>query len=126
MTECKYLLPCGYCDKKGAPCTVVEFEKFEAQAQLANMSAWFGNETNSNTCGTCIHTDGMCYTSNPPQIKCVHTNKFHFYGDECDCERYQSMYESSSKFYKYEMLATNRSDPPGCTLTKLNNSMEGK
>ena len=35
-------------------------------------------------CGNCDKTDGLCYTSNPPQVKCTITGKFHYYGDECD------------------------------------------
>ena len=37
-------------------------------------------------CGTCPNTDGACYTSIPPQIKCALTNKFHYYNDDCDVE----------------------------------------
>lgn len=35
-------------------------------------------------CGECPKTDGLCYTSNPPKIKCTVTGKFHFYDDECE------------------------------------------
>ena len=38
------------------------------------------------TCGSCEFTDGCCYTSLPPQIRCNITGKFHYYNDECDCE----------------------------------------
>lgn len=37
------------------------------------------------TCGNCKYTDGLCYTSLPPQVKCDITGKFHYYDDECDC-----------------------------------------
>ena len=37
-------------------------------------------------CGSCHYTDGCCYTSMPPQVKCVITNKFHYYDETCDCE----------------------------------------
>ena len=37
-------------------------------------------------CGSCDKTDGMCYTSNPPQVKCIITGRFHFYDDICDCD----------------------------------------
>ena len=36
-------------------------------------------------CGSCSCTDGNCYTSNPPKVKCTITGKFHFYDDICDC-----------------------------------------
>ena len=36
-------------------------------------------------CCNCPFTDGLCYTSMPPQVKCTITNEFHFYGDECNC-----------------------------------------
>lgn len=35
-------------------------------------------------CGTCDKTDGLCYTSNPPQVKCTVTGEFHHYDDECN------------------------------------------
>ena len=35
-------------------------------------------------CGYCNYTDGICYTSNPPQVKCTITGKFRYYGEECD------------------------------------------
>ncbi len=37
-----------------------------------------------NTCAFCEKTDGMCYTSNPPKIKCTITGKFHEYDHICD------------------------------------------
>ena len=36
------------------------------------------------TCGKCDLTDGLCYTSNPPQVKCTVTGEFHTYDHECD------------------------------------------
>lgn len=38
-------------------------------------------------CGNCDKTDGLCYTSNPPKVKCTITGEFHEYGDECDAFR---------------------------------------
>lgn len=35
-------------------------------------------------CGECKKTDGLVYTSIPPQVKCLFTCKFHFYDDKCD------------------------------------------
>jgi hypothetical protein len=37
-------------------------------------------------CGSCEYTDGCCYTSIPPKVKCTITNEFHLYDDECNCE----------------------------------------
>ena len=37
------------------------------------------------TCGSCPHTDGLCYTSLPPQCRCNITGEYHYYGDECTC-----------------------------------------
>lgn len=38
------------------------------------------------TCGSCPHTDGLCYTSMPPQVRCNITGEHHYYGDECTCK----------------------------------------
>lgn len=38
------------------------------------------------SCGNCDMTDGMCYTSCPPQVRCTVTGEFHGYGDRCNVE----------------------------------------
>ena len=38
------------------------------------------------TCGNCPYTDGLCYTSLPPQVRCNITGEYHYYGDECNCK----------------------------------------
>ncbi len=38
-------------------------------------------------CGSCSCTDGNCYTSIPPKVKCLITGRFHFYDDICDCDK---------------------------------------
>ena len=38
------------------------------------------------TCGSCPHTDGCCYTSMPPQVKCKITGEYRHYSYECDCK----------------------------------------
>lgn len=35
-------------------------------------------------CGNCNKTDGLCYTSLPPKVKCTVTGNFHNYDDDCD------------------------------------------
>lgn len=37
-------------------------------------------------CGGCDKTDGLCYASNPPKVKCTITGHYHFCDDVCDCE----------------------------------------
>lgn len=37
-------------------------------------------------CGACDKTDGLCYTSLPPKVKCTLTGKYHSYHDECSVE----------------------------------------
>ena len=36
-------------------------------------------------CGSCELTDKFCYCSMPPKVKCIVTNEFHYYDDECNC-----------------------------------------
>lgn len=38
-------------------------------------------------CGNCNYTDDLCYTSNPPKVKCTITGKLRYYGEECDAFR---------------------------------------
>ena len=37
-------------------------------------------------CGNCDKTDGICYTSHPPKVKCSITNEFHYYDDFCNVQ----------------------------------------
>ncbi len=55
-------------------------------------------------CGSCDRTDGLCYTSNPPKVRCTVTGNFHFYNDKCDIET-----ASDAKKYILERLALERS-----------------
>lgn len=34
-------------------------------------------------CGNCDKTDGLCYTSLPPKVKCTITGEYHLYSDKC-------------------------------------------
>lgn len=49
-------------------------------------------------CGACSFTDGYCYTSLPPKVKCTITDECHYYDDICNCEevRAQKAAESAS------------------------------
>ena len=38
------------------------------------------------TCINCDKTDGQCYTSLPPKVRCTVTGKFHLYDDPCDVQ----------------------------------------
>lgn len=35
-------------------------------------------------CGQCSMTDGLCYTSLPPKVRCLVTDEFHYYEDKCN------------------------------------------
>lgn len=36
------------------------------------------------SCGNCDKTDGLCYTSNPPKVRCTVTGEYRLYDDECN------------------------------------------
>lgn len=36
-------------------------------------------------CEGCRFTDGLCYASLPPKLKCTITNEFRYYDDYCNC-----------------------------------------
>lgn len=48
-------------------------------------------------CGGCNKTDGLCYTSLPPKVKCTVTGEYHLYDDECTVRQQPitCVYESS-------------------------------
>lgn len=35
-------------------------------------------------CGCCDKTDGLIYTSMPPKVRCVFSDRFHTLDDKCD------------------------------------------
>lgn len=37
-------------------------------------------------CGICNKTDGLCYTSNPPKVRCTISGEFRNYDDACNIE----------------------------------------
>ena len=70
-------------------------------------------------CGNCECTDGCCYTSMPPQVKCIITNEFHYYDDECNCEEVRaSKAELHAKIREqlYEPIIAYSSDLTGGQL----------
>lgn len=52
------------------------------------------------TCGKCLYTDGLVYTSLPPKVKCILTGEFHEYADLCDCEYARKVKESLDRCTK--------------------------
>ena len=38
-------------------------------------------------CGNCDKTDGLCYTSMPPQVRCTVSGEYHGYDDQCNITR---------------------------------------
>lgn len=99
---CTYRTPCGWCSKWDKECdrkigtatpTKISTNQFdENNSTITKVQDISVRETDSVTaisskpkrCGGCDKTDGMCYTSNPPQVKCIITGKFHYYDDVCD------------------------------------------
>lgn len=67
-------------------------------------------------CGSCQYTDGCCYSSMPPKVKCTITNEFHLYDDECNCEyirdRKAAELEQIKKMISEPILAYSPDNPP--------------
>jgi len=77
----------NYCGEKGIVCDTAN-ENGHCKITACNKHNHFVSGV-IKTCGGCDKTDGVCYTSNPPKVKCTVTGNFHFYGDTCDCMSYQ-------------------------------------
>ena len=95
--NCTYETPCGWCskwDKKcdrkiGTATPITGGTVAVPEISINDISGFVSataTSSNSKKCGGCKKTDGMVYTSNPPQVKCAITGRFHFYDDVCDCE----------------------------------------
>lgn len=67
--------------------------------------------SNTNHCGGCKYTDGLCYTSNPPKVKCTITGDFHYYDDECNCRQIITPIHDAIKYFKEKLfIADERSN----------------
>ena len=53
-------------------------------------------------CGSCLYTDGCCYTSLPPKVKCNITGEFRYYDDSCNCEDIKA--SKAAEFDKFREL----------------------
>lgn len=106
-SNCIYETPCGWCskwDKKcdrkigkdsPTPSDIYTPEEIREKyiSTLTQVKPIDTSLTDSATsisskpkrCGSCDKTDGMCYT-NPSQVKCIITGRFHFFDDICDCD----------------------------------------
>lgn len=62
--------------------------------------------SNTNHCGACKYTDGICYTSNPPKVKCTITGDFHYYDDECDCEDIITPIHDAINYFKEKLFVS--------------------
>ena len=81
-------------------------------------------------CGSCPFTDGLCYASMPPQVKCSITNEFHYYSNECDCiERMQSQKEEldfvKKKLSEPSPLMIINYDGPSACAVSFSNEVTG-
>lgn len=96
MEKCRYLLPCGMCDKFNEPCCLSAGEPIISPAKVTHIpeegrtreildSTSISSQL--RTCGSC--PDGMknyLYLTHPPKIKCKVTGNFRFVDDVCDCD----------------------------------------
>ena len=68
-------------------------------------------------CGSCELTDKLCYCSMPPKVKCMITDEFHYYDDECNCVEAAKQQREEQEFFKKKasdtspMLAINYDGP---------------
>lgn len=103
---CPYATMCGWCSKWDKECdrkigvatpTKINTKQFdENNSTVTKVQDISVSQTDSaltavssypKKCGSCLKTDGMWYASNPPQVKCIITGKFHFLNDDCDCDK---------------------------------------
>lgn len=85
------------------------------------------------TCGSCNFTDNLCYCSMPPKVRCIITNEFHYYDDECNCEdaatsRKEVTDELTKKLNKPSALIAINYDgtnAPSVAFGNINTSFDG-
>lgn len=53
------------------------------------------------TCGVCDKTDGICYTSNPPKVRCTITGEFHLHSDICSVSYIEDINSKNIIRYSY-------------------------
>lgn len=88
--ECKYRLPCGWCDRQNKKCELNQnleiIKDIKTVPSSESDSAISSVSYAPKRCITCNMTDGFCYTSNPHQVRCKITGRLHYYDDICDCD----------------------------------------
>ena len=67
-------ITCRSCDGKGY---IIIPLNHQDEERITNL-----NDT--RYCGSCKETDGLCYTGNPPKVKCMLSSKFRNYDDVCE------------------------------------------
>lgn len=86
--NCKYRLPCGWCDRQNKRCEMKKTSTLGTVTEIDTLEEHYATAISSKkkSCGSCDCTDGMAYTSIPPQVRCKITGRFHYMDDVCDCD----------------------------------------
>lgn len=111
MNNCKYRLPCGWCDKRNVKC--------DAQANPLNgMNITVDTIPVIRTCdANCPNTDGSICASIPPQVRCNITGEYRVIGSLCNA----SKAESTNGYTAIETKVNNLDT----TLTNCQTEVEG-
>ncbi len=67
------------------------------------------------SCINCPHTDGLCYNSLPPMVRCTITGEYHYYGDECNCKE-EAISRKTEELEKFKELI----NKPGALMMAVN------
>lgn len=67
-------ITCRSCDGKGYIIISSNYHDVEYTSNLDD----------TKYCGSCNKTDGLCYYTNPPKVKCMLSGKFRNYDDTCE------------------------------------------
>ena len=77
-------------------------------------------------CGNCDKTDGLCYASLPPKVKCTVTGEYHLYSDECTVKQQPIVDTDKTCEKKMESDANDECGAGGkhewCIASGLNNT----
>lgn len=90
-------ITCRSCDGKGY--IIISSNHYDEE-RITNL-----NDT--RYCGSCKETDGLCYSSNPPKVKCMLSGKFRNYDDTCE---YSNIKLSNMPIPGYTALVIGRVD----------------
>lgn len=99
MNECKYRLPCGWCDRKNVECSQIQKP---ITVDSASVITPIMDAIKIKQCKNCKCATYDLNVSTAPKVKCRLTGNVHSEYDTCDCQDLRAEYETTTTSIRKE------------------------